>query len=359
MEQQAYATDEARWGAVVGRDAQADGQFFFAVATTGVYCYPSCSARRPRRENVAFYPARALAEAHGYRPCRRCRSDLRPPGLRQAELVAGACRALHAAGEPSLRELADAAGMSPHHFQRVFKRSTGLTPKQYARAQRDARMREQLAAGDSVTDAIYAAGYGSGSRFYERADEVLGMGARAYARGGLQQRVRFCVSDCWLGKVLVAATSVGVCAIFFGSEAAQLEADLRQRLPNAELQAADEDSEFAHWVTQVLEFVEAPRGEFPLPLDIAGTAFQQRVWAALREVPSGGTASYTQIASAIGQPSATRAVAGACGANPVAVAVPCHRIVRQDGKLSGYRWGVPRKRALLDREAEIAKQNQE
>ena len=353
MEQQAYATGDARWGAVAKRDAQADGQFFFAVATTGVYCYPSCSARRPRRENVAFYPTRDAAEADGYRPCQRCRSDLRPPGLRQAELVAGACRALQVADEPSLRELADAAGMSPHHFQRIFKRSTGLSPKQYARAQRDARMRVQLAAGNRVTEAIYAAGYGSSSRFYERADEVLGMSARAYARGGLQQCVRFCVTDCWLGKVLVGATAVGVCAIFFGSEAKQLEAELRQRLPNAQLQAADDDSEFTRWVAQVLEYVEAPRGDFPLPLDIAGTAFQQRVWAALREVPSGRTASYAQIASAIGQPSATRAVAGACGANPVAVAVPCHRIVRQDGKLSGYRWGVSRKRALLHREAEI------
>jgi AraC family transcriptional regulator of adaptative response/methylated-DNA-[protein]-cysteine methyltransferase len=249
--------------------------------------------------------------------------------------------------------------LSPHYLHRLFKRATGLTPKQYARGQRDARMRRLLGDADSVTEAIYAAGYGSDSRFYERAGEVLGMGARAYGRGGIDVAVRYCVAECWLGQVLVAATSVGVCAIFLSDQGvddqgAGLRRDLQQRFPAATLEAADEGSDFTAWVSAVVAFVEAPHGDFPLPLDIAGTAFQQRVWSALREIPCGSTASYKEIAAAIGQPTATRAVAGACAANPLAVAVPCHRVVRGDGKLSGYRWGVARKRALLERERELA-----
>ena len=346
-------TDEARWAAVVDRDESADGVFFFAVATTGVYCYPSCSAKRPRRGNVSYFPTGALAEAAGYRPCKRCRSDLAPPGVRRARLVAEACRRLRGDVEPTLEELAGAAGMSPHHFHRVFKRSTGLTPKQYARAQRDARLRELLGQADTVTDAIFAAGYGSNSRFYERADEVLGMSARTYSRGGTNEQVRYCVCDCWLGKVLVAATAVGVCAILMGSDEQELHVELRQRFPQALLEEAHDDSQFAAWVSAVIDYLDAPQGDFSLPLDIAGTAFQERVWAELRKIPSGVTASYGEIAEAIGQPSATRAVATACAANPLAVAVPCHRVVRRDGKLSGYRWGVERKRALLKRESEI------
>jgi AraC family transcriptional regulator of adaptative response/methylated-DNA-[protein]-cysteine methyltransferase len=255
------------------------------------------------------------------------------------------------AAEPTLAELADAQEMSPHHFQRIFKAATGITPKQYARAHKARQMRSQLRAGKPVTDAIYQAGYGSSSRFYEKAHDVLGMKARSYSKGGDKQLIRWSVAKSTFGLVLVAATRSGVCAILFGENRKGLAADLAERFPNATLQRAESGSDFSEWVTTTLAYIEAPHGRFRLPLDVAGTAFQQRVWDALRDVGAGETTTYADVARRIGQPTAARAVAGACAANPVAVAIPCHRVLRGDGSLSGYRWGPERKQALLDLEA--------
>jgi len=353
VSKQRYSDDESRWRAVRQRDVDADGEFFFSVATTGVYCYPSCPARRPRRDNVAFHATRAAAERAGFRPCKRCLSHLPPKHERYGEAVARACRMLEdAACEPTLAQLAQAQGMSPHHFQRIFKEIAGITPKQYARAHRAQRMRSQLRSSRTVTEAMYEAGYGSSSRFYEHAQNTLGMGARAYARGGDKQVIRWSLADSWLGRVLVAATESGVCAILLGEDDEMLRADLTARFPNATLQMAEPGSDFSAWVRATLAYIDAPRGRFSLPLDVAGTAFQQRVWDALREVAAGQTTTYAELARRIGQPTAARAVAGACASNPLAVAIPCHRVLRSDGALSGYRWGVARKRALLEREAE-------
>ena len=352
MQQLNYATEGARWDAVLRRDQQADPQFFFAVTSTGVYCYPSCAARRPHRRNVRFFARRAAAEAQGFRPCARCRADLAPPEQRRTAAVVAACRALQADAGLSLQALAREAGLSPTYFQRLFKQRTGLTPKQFAKGLRAARLRRELQEGSgTVTDAIFAAGYGSNSRLYERTNEVLGMSPQHFAKGGMHCIVRFALAECWLGNVLIAATEAGVCGIFFGDQSDALVAELRERFPRAELLDASTEPQFSAWVAIALAYVEAPAGEFPLPLDLAGTVFQQRVWRALLDIPPGSTTSYAKLAARIGKPTATRAVAGACGANPVAVAVPCHRVVRSDGKVSGYRWGVARKRALLAREA--------
>lgn len=352
MQQLEFDTNNTRWQAVMQRDPTADVHFFFAVASTGVYCYPSCAARRPRRENVRYYTSRASAEADGFRACARCRADLAPPEQRRAELVVAACRALQRDDCLSLAELAAAVGAKPQQLQRSFKRITGITPKQFARGVREARVRSALQAGEgNVTDAIFAAGYGSNSRLYERTTEVLGMSPGDFARGATHQHIRFAVVECWLGHMLVAATAAGVCGMFFGDGPRALEQELCARFPQAELCDATGDADFAAWIAAAVAYVQAPSGAFPLPLDLAGTLFQQRVWQALQTIPPGATASYAQVAAGIGQPSATRAVAGACAANPVAVAVPCHRVLRSDGKLSGYRWGVARKRALLTQEA--------
>lgn len=344
-----FPTDEARWAAVARRDAAADGAFFYSVRTTGVYCRPSCGARLPRRENVAFHADAAAAERAGFRPCRRCKPTGDSAQAQQAALVAAACRSIEAAEQaPRLDTLADAAGLSPYHFHRVFKALTGLTPRAYAAAHRHRRLREELPRSASVTDAIYGAGYGSNGRFYATSSQVLGMPPRRYRSGGEGAAVRFAVGQCTLGAILVAATEQGVCAIALGDEPEALVRELQDRFPKAELIGGD--ARFERWVAQVVGLVEAPRLGLDLPLDVRGTAFQQRVWQALREIPPGETASYADIAQRIGQPASVRAVAQACGANPLAVAIPCHRVVRRDGGLSGYRWGVERKRALLERE---------
>ena len=342
--------DEARWAAVVSRDAQADGQFFYAVRTTGVFCRPSCGARPARRENVSFFATGAEAEAAGFRACKRCRPTESPPAARRAEIAAEACRAIETAETPpSLAELARTAGLSPHHFHRVFKAATGVTPKGYADAHRGRRVREGLDGDGTVTQAIYDAGFNSGGRFYEKSAAVLGMTPTKFRRGGERTVIRFAIGDCDLGAILVAATDKGVCAILLGDNPDVLARQLQDRFPRAELIGADAD--FEAIVARVIAMVEQPGVGLDLPLDIRGSAFQQRVWEALRRLRSGETASYAEIARRIGAPNAARAVAQACGANKLAVAVPCHRIVRTNGDLSGYAWGVERKRALLEREA--------
>ncbi len=350
MTRATYPTDEARWDAVQRRDKDADGAFWYSVKTTGVYCRPSCGARPALRRNVAFHASCAAAEAAGFRACLRCKPDQAPLAERHADLVARACRLIDESdAEPTLDALAEACGMSSYHFHRIFKAHTGITPKAYAAAQRAARIERGLAQEPTVTDAIYAAGFNSSGRFYAGAAGRLGMTPTAYRAGGHGMAIRFAIGACSLGAILVAATDKGICCILMGDDPEVLARDLQDRFPAAELEGAD--AGFAEVVARVVGFVEAPAIGLDLPLDLRGTVFQQRVWEALRQVPSGSTVSYAELAERIGLPSGARAIAGACAANPIAVAVPCHRVVRTDGALSGYRWGVDRKRALLDRES--------
>lgn len=343
---------DPRWAAVASRDQRADGQFFYAVISTGIYCKPSCSSPLARPEQLQFFASSTAAEAAGFRPCKRCA----PQGLaadKYSAKVIHACRLLEACeSQPSLLELATAVGLSKDYFQKIFKRVTGVTPKAYAQAQRAQKLRETLASGSAVTEAIFAAGYNANSRFYSESDQVLGMTATSYRSGGVSAEIRFAVGDCSLGAILVAQTERGICAILMGDEPEALLDDLQKRFPKAHLIGGD--SAYEQLVAQVVGFVEAPALGLSLPLDIRGTVFQQRVWQALCEIPAGTTASYIDIAKRIGAPKAFRAVALACAANALAVAIPCHRVVRSDGGLSGYRWGIERKRALLDNEARQA-----
>jgi AraC family transcriptional regulator of adaptative response/methylated-DNA-[protein]-cysteine methyltransferase len=343
----AFSSDADRWQAVIGRDRRADGAFYYSVATTGVYCRPSCGARLALRENVAFHDSTAAAERAGFRACKRCRPDETD---RRAAIVAQACRTIaQAETSPSLGELAAEAGLSAFHFHRVFKAATGVTPKAYADAERARRMGAALDRADTVTEAIYDAGFNSSGRFYAATPRRLGMTPTRFRAGGAGETLRFALGETSLGSILVAASDTGIAAIRFGDDPAALLREFQDRFPNAELVGGD--PQFERMVARVVGAVENPSARLDLPLDVRGTAFQQRVWQALREIPAGKTASYSQIAARLDAPKAVRAVAGACAANPVAVAIPCHRVVRNDGALSGYRWGVARKRALLDREA--------
>lgn len=345
-----FSDDDDRWAAVVRRDRRANGRFYYSVRTTGIYCRPTCAARRARRENVRFHSTREEAERAGFRPCKRCRPNEPALAEQHASAVAQACRLIVAAEEvPTLDALAEAARMSRFHFHRIFKTITGVTPKAYAAAHRVQRMREELSRSGTVTQAIYGAGFNSSGRFYATSSEVLGMTPTTFRSGGSGASIRFAVAECSLGFILVAATEKGVCAILLGDEPGPLVRDLEDRFPKARLIGGDKD--FEHLVAKVVGFVEAPALGLDLPLDVRGTAFQRRVWQALREIPSGSTASYTDIAERIGAPNAVRAVAHACASNAIAVAIPCHRVLRNDGTVSGYRWGANRKRALLDREA--------
>jgi len=342
--------DDVRWDAVVARDAEFDGRFYYAVASTGVYCRPSCAARLPNRKNVRFFASAGAAERAGFRPCKRCKPDQAPLKQRQVEKVAAACRLIETAEEePTLDALADAVGVSPYHFHRLFKAATGVTPKGYASAHRRSRVRDGLGTSGTVTEAIYAAGFNSNGRFYAGAAEALGMTPTDFRQGGRNQMLRYAIGACSFGRILVAASNKGIAAIFFGDDKDSLLADLRAQFPRAKLIGGDAD--FEQLVTKVVAFVEDPKISLDLPLDVRGTAFQHRVWDALRRIPVGSTASYAEIAAKIGAPGSARAVARACASNPVAVAIPCHRVVRSDGSLSGYRGGVERKRALLDKEA--------
>jgi AraC family transcriptional regulator of adaptative response/methylated-DNA-[protein]-cysteine methyltransferase len=346
----AATVSDPRWTCVVARDRSADGSFVYSVRTTGVYCRPSCGARPARPENVEFHATAAAAERAGFRPCKRCKPGEPSLAERNADRVARLCRYIENAAEsPRLETLARRAGMSPYHLHRVFKAVTGLTPRAYAAAHRARRVRDGLERKETVTDAIYGAGYNSSGRFYEQSNALLGMTPARYRAGGANTEMRFSIGQCSLGAILVAASERGVCAILMGDDPARLARELQDRFPRATLIGGD--ARFEKLVAKVVGLVEAPGVGHDLPLDVRGTAFQQRVWQALRKVPAGKTTTYAQLARRIGAPTAVRAVAGACAANPLAVAIPCHRVVRSDGGLSGYRWGVERKRALLDREA--------
>lgn len=345
----AITRGDSRWAAVVARDATADGQFFYSVKTTGVYCRPSCAARAARPENVHFHATAAAAERAGFRPCQRCRPGQPPLAQQHAAVVADLCRFIENADPaPSLQALAQRAGLSGYHLHRIFKAITGVTPRAYAAAHRTARVRLELARGDTITGAIYGAGYNSSGRFYATSNQVLGMTPTRYRAGGANTAIHFAIGESSLGAILVAASTRGICAILLGDDADALVRDLQDRFPRALLVGGDDG--FEQWVAAVVGLVETPKLGLDLPLDVRGTAFQLRVWQALRDIPVGQTATYTAIAHRIGAPTAVRAVAGACAANPLAIAIPCHRVVRLDGGLSGYRWGVERKRALLDRE---------
>ncbi len=345
--------NDPRWAAVAARNQNFDGQFVYAVRTTGVYCRPSCASRPAKPENVEFHDTPAAAEKAGFRACRRCRPDQPVANAPQVALVAELCRAIEQAETPpTLEQLARRAGMSPFHLHRVFKAATGVTPRQYGAAHRSRRVRSRLQEDGRVTDAIYDAGFNSSGRFYEQSDALLGMTPSRYRAGGAEAVIRFAIGQCSLGAILVAATERGVCAILLGDDPEVLVRDLQDRFPSARLIGGD--AAFERLVAQVVGLIEAPGHGLQLPLDVRGTAFQQRVWQALRAVPAGSTVSYAQIAQRIGAPTAVRAVGQAIAANPLAVAIPCHRVIRTDGAISGYRWGVERKKALLDRESVAA-----
>jgi len=334
--------DEQRWAAVIAHDATQDGRFFYSVRTTGVYCRPGCASRQPRRENVAFHETADAAEAAGFRPCKRCRPREGSMAERHVAAIGRACALIRTRDSlPNLAELADAAGISRFHFHRVFKQITGSTPRDWGKAHRMSRLADRLAAGEPVAEAVYGAGFGASSRAYEAAPNGLGMTPRARRDGGKGETIRFTVVSTWLGWALVAATERGVCMTALGDERAGLEADLRRRFGT-----------LAGWVERVVRYLTRPAEQLDLPLDIRGTAFQAQVWRALQKIPPGQTATYTEIAAALGRPQAVRAVAQACASNKLAVLVPCHRVVRTDGDLAGYRWGVERKRALIARERE-------
>ncbi len=347
---------DARWARVVARDAAADGQFCFAVVTTGVYCRPSCPARRARPEHVRFFGDAAAAARAGFRACRRCVPDGMSMREGRAAAMAEVCRRMERevaeGGEaPGMEALAEAAGMSRFHFGRVFREVVGVTPKVYWAGLRRSAVRARLGSAGSVTEAIFAAGYGSSGRFYAEADGALGMTPTAFREGGARAEIRFAVGASALGVVLVAMSERGVCAILLGEDAGELVRELTVRFPRAAMVGGD--AAFEAYVAEVVRFVERPEVGLGMPLDVRGTAFQQRVWAALRAIPVGATASYAEVARRMGAPGGARAVAGACAANALAVAIPCHRVVRSDGGLSGYRWGVERKRELLRREAAL------
>ncbi len=347
------ANADLQWDAVVKRDTAQDGRFVYAVVTTGVYCRPACASRRPKRENVRFFADTSSAETAGFRACKRCRPQAEAPKNQQAVMISDICRQIEASETlPVLADLARMAGLSPWHFQRTFKAVTGVTPAAYARACRAQRVRHELRGDSSVTRALYEAGFGSNGRFYEAAHGLLGMTPTDYKKGGDGTEIRFAIGACSLGAILVAQSDKGVCAIALGDDPEVLVRDLQDRFRTARLIGAD--AAFEAHVAQVVACVEDPQQGLNLPLDIRGTAFQQKVWRALQAVRPGETRSYQDLAQAIGAPKAMRAVAGACAANPLAVVIPCHRVVRQDGQLSGYRWGVERKRALLLREGRLA-----
>lgn len=344
-----FTDDNERWSALVNRDRRADGLFLYAVKTTGIYCRPTCPSRNPKRDNVEFFTTWDQAERHGYRACRKCK----PAASSVSQIpdtVVEACRLIDESEEPpSLDRLAVLVGLSPSYFHRLFKKTVGITPRAYAAARRAERFREGLKRRPTVTQAMVEAGYGASSRCYEEVGQTLGMTPTQFKHGGVDQTIRFAVVECYLGWVAVAATERGICSIEFGDQPEELRENLTARFANADLR--EDDPAFLDWVRQVVDYVEAPDRGLDLSLDIRGTAFQRMVWEQLRAVPAGTTATYAEIAHRIGKPNAVRAVASACAANRLAVAIPCHRIVRKNGDVSGYRWGVERKRELIKREA--------
>ncbi|MGX8883212.1 bifunctional DNA-binding transcriptional regulator/O6-methylguanine-DNA methyltransferase Ada [Methylovorus sp. SPW-M1] len=343
---------DPRWQQIQQRDPAAEGHFLYGVRTTGIYCRPTCGARTPKPEHVEYFSSAAEAEQAGFRACKRCKPHLAKADAQAAhiESIAQACRQIEQAEQiPSLQHLAEMAGLSVSHFHRLFKAATGLTPKAYAMAHRNQQLREHLQDSRSVTGAMLEAGFNSSSRFYAQSDRLLGMTPTRYQQGGRGMLIRAGVAPCSLGMVLVAASERGVCAIAMGDDAATLLQDLRARFPHASV--VEQDAALEQQLASVLRFIETPALGLDLPLDIQGTAFQQRVWQALRDIPHGSTISYRQLAERIGAPKAIRAVASACAANMLAMAIPCHRVVGSDGRLTGYRWGIARKQELLKREA--------
>ncbi|MEQ1965161.1 bifunctional DNA-binding transcriptional regulator/O6-methylguanine-DNA methyltransferase Ada [Xenorhabdus khoisanae] len=344
-----WKTDEKRWQAIIERNKDADSHFVYAVRTTGIYCLPSSTARLPKRENVIFFDNENEAQQQGYRPSKRPRGNQPELEANYLAKIAKACRYIEQnEGHITLVHLASHVGMSTFHFHRLFKAKTGLTPKSYANAHRSQRLRDNLQRDNSVTEAIFDAGFNSSSRFYEASSNLLGMTPTVWRAGGKGMQIHFALGICTLGHILIAQSQKGICAILLGDDPNKLLQDIQDKFPQAEFIGGD--PQFEQLIAQVVGFVETPATELKLPLDICGTAFQQRVWLALREIPVGTTVSYTEIAKRIGSPKAVRAVASACAANMLAVAIPCHRVVRNDGALSGYRWGIERKRELLNRE---------
>lgn len=348
MKNLTLTTDEERWLAVLARDSRADNQFVFAVQTTGIFCRPSCRARHALRKNVRFYPDALHAEEAGFRPCKRCAPDKADPQAAKMAKIEKACRLLEEDSTLTLNALADAVAMSPFHFHRLFKSVTGMTPKAWQQAARARRLRSALTQGDNITDSVLAAGFPDSSSYYRKADDALGMTAKQYRNGGSDVTVRYAISDCALGRCLVAESERGICAILLGDRDGALAAELHTLFPHAQQEMPE--GAFAGRVQQVINSLDNSGTALALPLDIRGTAFQQQVWQALRAIPCGETASYQQVASAIGKPKAVRAVASACAANKLAIIIPCHRVVRNDGALSGYRWGTAHKAQLLQRE---------
>ena len=345
---------EAYWRAVLDRDRSFDGRLFFGVRSTGIYCRPSCPARRPRREQVVFFRIPEAAERAGFRSCRRCRPRNAAMTDPQVEMVRRACLYIenHFNESPTLDDLSSHTGVSPYHLQRVFKRIVGITPRQYAEAMRLDQFKTGVKKGATVTGAMYDAGYGSSSRLYERAPAQLGMTPADYRRGGKGVRISYTIAGCSLGRLLVAGTGKGVCSVRLGDLDSELEANLLSEYPAADVHR--DDKALSEWVEQLLSHLDGERPHLDLPLDVQATAFQWSVWEKLREIPYGATLSYSDVARAMGRPTATRAVARACATNPVALVIPCHRVVREDKSLGGYRWGIARKQVLLERERSAA-----
>jgi AraC family transcriptional regulator of adaptative response/methylated-DNA-[protein]-cysteine methyltransferase len=343
---------DARWNAVLSRDKSADGQFVLGVVTTGIYCRPSCPSRKPKPENVRFFTLPALAEDAGFRPCKRCHPREAVMVSPQARLVQAVCDYIRAhAGDAdalSLEQIGAAVGYTTSHIAHTFKAMLGMTPRQYAETQRMQHLRRNLRAGGTVTDAIYAAGYGSSSRVYERSDQMMGMTPAAYQRGGQGVTITYTISPCSFGMLLVGMTGRGVCEVGIYDDAESAAAGIRAEFPNATL--IHDDARLLPVVQAILDHVDGRRAALDLPLDVQATAFQQRVWDELRRIPRGETRTYAQIAQALGKPKAVRAVAHACASNHAAIIIPCHRVIGSDGSLRGYKWGISRKQALLKAE---------
>jgi AraC family transcriptional regulator, regulatory protein of adaptative response / methylated-DNA-[protein]-cysteine methyltransferase len=343
--------DDPRWARIMARDKHADGMFWYSVVTTGVYCRPSCTSRTANPKNVRLHATLAEAKATGFRPCKRCNPNGQSADCLAASLVATVCRLIESSEEElPLGTLAASVGRSPGYFHRLFKATTGLTPKEYTNAHRAARIRKGLMKNTSVTKAIYDAGFNSSGRFYEKSKELLGMTPTRFRTGGANEEINFALGQITLGAILVASSKNGVVAVLLGDNPEKLLRDLQDRFPRAELIGADK--EYEKLVARVVGLIEAPGQGLNLPLDIRGTAFQRRVWRALKKISAGTTVSYAEVAKRIGSPKSVRAVAGACAANNIAVAIPCHRVVRTNGSLSGYAWGIARKRELIDRESQ-------
>ena len=341
--------DDKLWTAVKNRDSGAEGTFVYAVKTTGIYCRPGCSSRLPKRSNVEFYSTAPDAEHAGYRPCKRCSPDSTPIAEVKANLITAACRRIESSPtQPSLAELAAEANMSQGHFHRLFKKLTGITPKEYASSKQSDRFLEALDDGNSITTAVYEAGYSGPGRAYDQLKTRMGMTPSDYGKGAPGITIRYALAECFLGWTLVAATDRGICAVMFGDDPSELPGMLLKRFTKADLRESSPDE--TEILKRAIAEIDTPPETFSIPLDIIGTAFQKRVWKALMEVPPGETAGYGDIAERIGRPKAVRAVASACGANRIALFIPCHRIIRRDGGLGGYRWGLERKRIILERE---------